>query len=189
MNKNYRKVYQIIILLLLLFNGYLAYLLKTQDQIDNSAKESNNGFYVNGLETKAISNADYNKKTGYMVNVKDTILINQHLCISYLLTEDSSTVPQNYLYELNEVDSTFILLNKKTYNNDGHFEYIQRSFQTKLLFLRTKFPEDINIGSLASVIIIKARDSDGVLSSDISEEKIHYFFERFFTNEEGDLSN
>lgn len=170
------------IVFLIIVNIYLFYLLKTKQQNNKADNEqTQTGYFIDGIETQIYTNLALSQKFGYVVDLNDTLRVNQLLCVNYLQINDSVPSPQDFLYELDESDSSFNLLSSKPYGSQTQFEFVQRIFKTKMLFIKTNFLSNTEQGCYSSSIVFKSRDANGNVSSDIPEETLDYFFERFLS--------
>ena len=84
------------------------------------------------------------------------------------------------MYELNEFDSTFTLINEKIYNDFPGFKYFVDTNQTKLFFFKVLYPYKGNYSTLNTMIELKVMDSTGELSSGFTNSDRDYWFEKFY---------
>jgi hypothetical protein len=170
------------IVFLIIVNIYLLYLLLIKQQNNEADKEqTQTGYIVDGIETQVYTNLGLSQKFGYVVDLNDTLRVNQLLCVNYLHINDSVPSPQDFLYELDEGDSSFKLLSNKPYGSQTQFEFVQRNFKTKMLFIKTNFMSNKERGCYSSSIVFKSRDANGNVSSDMPQETMEYFFEKFLS--------
>lgn len=170
------------IVFLIIVNIYLFYLLKTKQQNNKADNEqTQTGYFIDGIETQIYTNLALSQKFGYVVDLNDTLRVNQLLCVNYLQINDSVPSPQDFLYELDESDSSFNLLSSKPYGSQTQFEFVQRNFKTKMLFIKTNFMSNKEHGCYSSSIVFKSRDANGNVSSDVPQETMEYFFEKFLS--------
>lgn len=184
MIKSTKRKFQIIIAISLLLNTVLVYklLITTRPTHANKTQSEIFGFYVNGIESRILLNANYTRETGYTAHVNDTVLINQFFGVIRSPIDDTISRPINFLYEFNEIDSTFQLISSKLLGDDT-FEYVVNNSKTKLLFINSQYPLNGKYEDYGSAVELRIQDSLGKLSTSFQENEISDLFHLFISKQ------
>lgn len=184
MLKSTKRKFQIIIAISLLLNTVLVYklLITTRPTHANKNQSEIFGFYVNGIVSRISLNANYTRETGYTAHVNDTVLIDHFFGVTRLPNDDTISRPINFLYEFNEIDSTFQLISSKLLG-DETFEYIVNNSKTKLLFIRSQYPLNGKYEDYGSAVELRIQDSLGKLSASFQENEISDLFHLFISKQ------